>query len=99
MADFDSTNEELAAFIVSVYVLGYCFGPLAIAPLSEIYGRRPLYQVCNVFFVIFTIACAVAPNLEALIVFRLLAGLAGSCPMAPWPRFHCRSGVSEIEEK
>lgn len=85
MADFHSTNEELASFIVSVYVVGYCFGPLAIAPLSEIYGRAPLYHVCNVLFVVFTIACAVAPNLAALIVFRLFAGLAGSCPMAIGP--------------
>ncbi|KND92532.1 putative transporter [Tolypocladium ophioglossoides CBS 100239] len=85
MADFKSTNEELASFIVSVYIVGYCFGPLAIAPLSEIYGRAPLYQVCNVLFVIFTVACAVAPNLAALIVFRLFAGLAGSCPLAIGP--------------
>ncbi|KAM4066943.1 major facilitator superfamily protein [Hirsutella rhossiliensis] len=85
MSDFKSTNEELASFIVSVYVLGYCFGPLAIAPLSEIYGRAPLYNICNVGFLVFTVACAVAPNLGALVVFRLLAGLAGSCPMALGP--------------
>ncbi|PNY27631.1 transporter [Tolypocladium capitatum] len=85
MADFNSTNEELASFIVSVYLVGYCFGPLIIAPLSEIYGRAPLYHVCNVLFVIFSIACAVAPNLAALVVFRFFAGLAGSCPMAIGP--------------
>ncbi|KJZ78858.1 hypothetical protein HIM_01631 [Hirsutella minnesotensis 3608] len=85
MADFKSTSEELASFIVSVYVVGYCFGPLAIAPLSELYGRVPLYQICNAGFLIFSIACAVAPNLGALVVFRFLAGLAGSCPMAIGP--------------
>lgn len=81
MTEFHSTNEQLASFIVSVYLLGYCFGPLAIAPLSEMYGRLPLYHVCNVLFIIFSVACALAPNLGGLIAFRLLAGLAGSCPL------------------
>lgn len=85
MSQFKSTNEELASFVVSVYVVGYCFGPLVIAPLSEIYGRTPLYHACNVGFFVINIACAVAPTLGSLVVFRLLAGLAGSCPLAIGP--------------
>lgn len=81
MEEFNSTNEALASFIVSVYLLGYCFGPLVVAPLSEMYGRLPLYHICNVLFVIFTIACALAPSLDSLIAFRFLAGLAGCCPL------------------
>ena len=81
MAGFRSTNSQLASFVVSVYVLGYAFGPLIIAPLSELYGRLPTYHVCNASFVIFTIACAVASNLNMLIGFRFLAGTFGSCPL------------------
>ena len=82
MSDFETKNEELASFVVSVYVLGYAFGPLAISPLSEFYGRSRIYQACNAMFLIFTIACALAPSLAALIVFRFLAGIGGSCPVA-----------------
>lgn len=81
MKDFHSTNLELASFVVSVYLLGYCFGPLLIAPLSEMYGRMIIYNVCNILYVVFTICCAVAPDLASLIVFRLLAGTAGSAPL------------------
>lgn len=81
MREFHSTNQQVASFIVSVYLLGYCFGPLVVAPLSEMYGRLPLYNICNVLFVVFNIACAKAPNLPGLIIFRLLAGLAGCCPL------------------
>lgn len=81
MLDFKSSNESLAAFVVSVYLLGYCFGPLAIAPLSEMYGRQPLYTLCNILYTIFNVACAVAPDMASLIVFRFLAGIAGSCPL------------------
>jgi MFS family permease len=28
MKDFNSTNIELASFVVSIYILGFAFGPL-----------------------------------------------------------------------
>lgn len=81
MATFHSTNQTVGAFVTSVYILGYAFGPLVIAPLSELYGRATVYSVCNFVFLIFSIACALANNLSALIVFRLFAGIAASCPI------------------
>ncbi|PGH26449.1 hypothetical protein AJ80_01948 [Polytolypa hystricis UAMH7299] len=81
MEEFQSSNTELASFVVSVYLLGYAFGPLVLAPLSEMYGRNAIYHVCNVLFIVFNIACAKAPNLDALIVFRFFAGTAGSAPL------------------
>jgi multidrug resistance protein len=81
MRDFHSTDTMLASFVVSVFVLGYMVGPFLIAPLSEMYGRVPLYHASNILFLIFTIACAVAQSLPQLIVFRLLAGVAGVCPL------------------
>ena len=71
----------LASFVVSVYVLGYMVGPFLVAPLSDLFGRVPLYHTCNVNFLTFTIACPVAQSLPQLIVFRLLAGIAGVCPL------------------
>lgn len=96
MTEFKSTNVELASFVVSVYILGmsivtfairwlinlgYAIGPLIIGPLSELYGRLPIYHTCNVLFVIFTIACAVSTNLNMLVVFRFFEGCSGSAPL------------------
>ncbi|KAJ5096989.1 MFS transporter cpaT, partial [Penicillium angulare] len=81
IADFHLTSTELESFAVSVYLLGYCFGPLIIAPVSEMYGRRIVYNTCNLIYIIFTIACAVAPEIGSLIVFRFFAGIGGSCPL------------------
>ncbi|EFQ99853.1 cycloheximide resistance protein [Nannizzia gypsea CBS 118893] len=78
---FNATGETLLAFATTIYVLGYAFGPIMIAPLSEMYGRAILYKICIVLFLIFNVACAVANNLSSLIVLRLLAGIAGSCPV------------------
>jgi multidrug resistance protein len=52
-----------------------------IAPLSEMYGRLPLYHSCNVLFVIFNICCAVSKSLNMLIVFRFVAGCVGAAPL------------------
>lgn len=81
LAEFNSDNKELASFVVSVYVLGYAFGPLIIAPLSELYGRLVIYHTCNILFVILTVACAVSSNFNMLIGFRFLEGTFGSCPL------------------
>lgn len=79
--DFKITSVEMSSFVVSVYLLGYCFGPLIIAPISEIFGRRIVYNVCNVLYVIVTVACALAPEVGSLTVFRFCAGVAGSSPL------------------
>ncbi|KAF2801672.1 bicyclomycin resistance protein [Mytilinidion resinicola] len=81
MLEFDIKSSSLAAFVVSCYVLGFALGPLVIAPLSEVFGRVPVYHICNVCFVLCTVGCAKANSTGMLIAFRLLCGIFGSCPL------------------
>ncbi|KAI2621531.1 MFS general substrate transporter [Hypomontagnella submonticulosa] len=81
MMQFHETSSTVATFLVSVYILGFAFGPLLIAPLSEIYGRRPLYIYGNILFVIFSVGAALANGIGMLMAFRLLMGLAGAVPI------------------
>jgi hypothetical protein len=81
LREFHETSNVIAAFVVSVYLLGFAIGPLFIAPLSELYGRIYLYHVCNLLFVIFNVACALSKSMGMLIAFRFLAGCAGSSPL------------------
>ncbi|KAH9862034.1 hypothetical protein IAQ61_010236 [Plenodomus lingam] len=81
MAEFHSTSRLLASFMVSVFVLGFAVGPLLIAPLSEMYGRLPMYHACNLLFVIFTVAAAVSNSMAQFIIFRFLMGCWGGGPM------------------
>ena len=76
------TTEELALLGVSVFVVGFAVGPLLWAPLSETYGRRPLFILNAASLTIFTAAAAASPNIQSLIIFRFLAGSFGSAPMA-----------------
>ena len=81
MREFHSSNVDIASFLISVYILGYATGPLLISPMSELYGRLPVYHVNTALFIIFNVGCAVSTNISMLIVFRFLLGVAGSCPL------------------
>lgn len=82
MMEFQSSSSTLATFVVSVYVLGNAVGPLILAPLSEVYGRAPVYHATNIIYVVCTAACALSVDLSMLIVFRFLAGVMGSAVLS-----------------
>jgi len=67
---------------ISMFIAGYVVGPLFLSPLSEFYGRKYLSIYSVVWYNIWTLACAVAPNMPALLVFRFLSGLGASAPLS-----------------
>lgn len=79
--DFHETNHLITSLVVSIFVLGFAFGPVLLSPLSELYGRRLVLNVCNVATLAFSIASASAPNIASFIVFRFIAGSFGAGPM------------------
>lgn len=80
--NFGITAETTITLTVSLYVLGFAIGPLILAPLSELYGRRIIYYICHVFFIGFTFGCAFSTNVGQFLAFRILAGCAASGPMS-----------------
>ncbi|KAM6488062.1 MFS general substrate transporter [Trichoderma sp. SZMC 28011] len=72
---------EVAFLTISVFVIGFGVGPMAFAPLSEVFGRRVIYGSTLFLAVIFIIPCAVSKNIGTLIVCRAIDGIAFSAPM------------------
>ncbi|KAL8820754.1 MAG: hypothetical protein Q9191_007452, partial [Dirinaria sp. TL-2023a] len=68
----------VATLGLSIFVVGLGLGPMLLGPLSEFYGRRIIYIVSFTFFLIWLISCAVAQNIETMLVARFLDGFAGS---------------------
>lgn len=64
-SDLGLSSDTIASFIV----LSYAVGPLVISPLSEVYGRRPLYHVNNVLFTCWNVGAALAPTWGAVLAF------------------------------
>lgn len=85
MKDLNTTNRDLGSFAVSIYLLGYAFGPLIIGPCSELYGRLVVYHTCSVLFLVMNIGCALATSMPMLVVFRFLTGTVGACPFTVGP--------------
>ncbi|EKG11440.1 Major facilitator superfamily [Macrophomina phaseolina MS6] len=73
-------SHELATLGLSLFVLGFGLGPLIWAPLSEMYGRRIVFFVTFGALTCFNVGTAVAPNIETIVVLRLLGGTFGSSP-------------------
>lgn len=85
----DAISEELeihdpvvSTLLLTVYVLGYAVGPLLLGPASEIYGRKPVLTLSNLWYLVFNIACGLARSRDQMIAFRFLAGVGGSGPLA-----------------
>ncbi|KAI1408033.1 putative bicyclomycin resistance protein [Hypoxylon sp. FL1857] len=76
--EFSNDNAIVGSMTVSIYLLGYVVGPIFIAPLSEMYGRKPVLSAANVFFCVWQIGCALAPNIETLVVSRFFTGIGGA---------------------
>ncbi|MFG2722089.1 Bcr/CflA family multidrug efflux MFS transporter [Streptomyces sp. NPDC048416] len=57
---------------------GMALGQLVVGPMSDKWGRRRPLLIGMAVYVLATAVCAFAPNVELLIAFRLLQGLAGA---------------------
>jgi multidrug resistance protein len=53
-----------------------------LSPMSEFYGRRPIYLVAWTSYIIWIIPQAVARNIQTLLVTRFLNGFSGSAFLA-----------------
>ncbi|PGH00823.1 hypothetical protein GX51_05600 [Blastomyces parvus] len=71
-------SRIVATLGLSLFIFGLGVGPLVLAPLSEFYGRRIIYVTSFTFFLIWLIPCAVARNIETMLVARFFTGVSGS---------------------
>lgn len=78
-------STEAAGLVVTLFLLGYCAGPLFWAPLSEFYGRRWIFYITFTLYMAFNFLCAFAPNFGALLVGRFLTGTFASAPLSNAP--------------
>jgi multidrug resistance protein len=82
--DFGITNM-VGLLGITTYLLGMAAGSLLLAPLSEMYGRRPIYLVSVGVFTILTLPVALAHNIETILISRFFAAFFGSAMMSNSP--------------
>ncbi|KXT01099.1 hypothetical protein AC579_6765 [Pseudocercospora musae] len=70
---------------VTTYLLGLATGAVALAPLSEMYGRRIVYLITVSLFVVLVIPCAVAKNITTVLVTRFFAAFCAAAMISNAP--------------
>ncbi|OJD16020.1 hypothetical protein AJ78_03773 [Emergomyces pasteurianus Ep9510] len=80
--EFNITNQEQLVLPISLFLVGYVFGPILCGPLSESYGRKVVMVIPFIIFMAFTMGCALCQNWESLLVFRFILGVVASAPIA-----------------
>ena len=78
-------SQEASGLVVTLFLLGYCAGPLFFAPLSEFYGRRYVFYLTFTGYMAFNFLCAFTPTFAGLLVGRFLTGTFASAPLTNAP--------------
>ena len=74
----DAPNR--AQLVVTSFVLGMGIGTLFAGPLSDAFGRKPVILLSSAGYIIAALACYFAPNLETLLIARVVMGLGAAGP-------------------
>ncbi|MCJ1285099.1 hypothetical protein MMC26_004437 [Xylographa opegraphella] len=83
--DFHISSEPVVTLGVTTYLIGLAIGSVVLAPISEIYGRRPVYMISMFLFMILIIPCGLATSLAEVLVVRFFGAIAGSAMIANAP--------------
>ncbi|KXX76914.1 Dityrosine transporter 1 [Madurella mycetomatis] len=73
-----ATDGTVINMANAVYMLAMGVSPIVWGPMSQVYGRRPVNQATALLFFGCSIGTALAPNLAAFFVFRILTALEGT---------------------
>lgn len=78
LAVFFGTSATAVQASLTASLLGLGLGQLIMGPLSDIYGRRPPLLLSMILYILSSIGCAMAPNIEWFIALRFIQGVAAS---------------------
>jgi MFS transporter, DHA1 family, multidrug resistance protein len=73
-------DENHRQTVLSAYLVGFGAGQLLIGSVSDRFGRRPVLIFGLALYIAAAAVCAIAPTFEALLVARVLQGLASAAP-------------------
>lgn len=73
-----AADDVTAQLTLTAFLVGFAAGSLALGPVSDAVGRRPLLLVGPAAFAAASVLCALAPSAAVLVAARLVQGLAAS---------------------
>lgn len=71
-------STSRVALTTGLYMMGLGIGSVIVSPTAILFGKRPVYLVASIVFILTSIWCALSPNYASLVVARIFMGLAVS---------------------
>ena len=70
-------SEDEASWVVTTYLVANAVSLTVSGYLAQRLGRKTFFLICLALFTATSVLCGFAPNLDALLLFRILQGLGG----------------------
>src|SRR5687768_340446 len=77
-----SAGVEEVSWVITSYLAANAIILPATGWLSSLLGRKRFFMICTVIFTVSSFLSGIAPNLEFLVLMRILQGIGGG-PMIP----------------
>jgi DHA1 family bicyclomycin/chloramphenicol resistance-like MFS transporter len=78
LASFFETNASMTQLTLTTAMIGLAVGQLLLGPLSDKFGRKIPLIISLVIYIISTVLIVYAPNIESMIVLRVIQGLSSA---------------------
>lgn len=85
MAELHVADEYVVLLGLTTYLLGLAVGSVICAPLSEMFGRRPIYIGSLALYTLLVLPCALAHDIGTILGVRFLAAIIGVSTIANAP--------------
>lgn len=70
-----------AELITTLFLAGYCLGPIIWGATSELVGRKVIFSISMLMYTLFILGQALAPNPQTLFITRFLSGVCAAAPL------------------
>ena len=78
LATFFETSASMTQLTLTTAMIGLAVGQLLLGPLSDKFGRKIPLIISLVIYIISTVLIVYAPNIESMIVLRVIQGLSSA---------------------
>ena len=75
-------TSSLIQLTLSIYMAGFGLSQLLYGPLSDRFGRKKIILIGVACYIVGSAVCALAPNIDCLLLGRLIQGLGVGCTNA-----------------
>jgi DHA1 family bicyclomycin/chloramphenicol resistance-like MFS transporter len=72
------TNISQGQLTLSIFLMGFAVGQLFYGGISDRYGRKPVLYLGLGVYLLATLACIIAPDINSLIAARFVQGIGGA---------------------